>query len=297
MNCDLLLEWMTHLGSGTWSAFSGAVAELRSEEELDADVLSTTVRFLLSDFGHVDFGGGMSRRWQVLHPAVVELAGDEYLLVGGRTRQMIHDLLSRSGDDSVSVSAEPIGPGLSRVALKGPCEAVRRVSHEAGAEYVPNVSAYLGSRLVPIRTALERAKPADEPINWDTEYWSFEEQGWRRERARRTVRRCTPRHGRSRYLIDAGSAGLLELPRREAIYAAAMMRSLRVARYVRQHSALSVPRWAALPDAYSRAACLAGGKAPFLDGRNLVFPAVPEHLSCVILVSLGQACLTEDGPQ
>ena len=34
---DVLLEWMTHLGSGTWEAFRRAVDELASDEDSSAE--------------------------------------------------------------------------------------------------------------------------------------------------------------------------------------------------------------------------------------------------------------------
>jgi hypothetical protein len=50
---DLLLEWMTHLGSGAWEAFRGAVAEL-ADDDVDDQRLVRTLRITLSDLGHVE---------------------------------------------------------------------------------------------------------------------------------------------------------------------------------------------------------------------------------------------------
>jgi len=289
MSWDLLLEWMTHSGSGTWSGFREAVAELHEPTEADVQVVAKRLRIVLSDLGHVEFFINASKRWQVLRPAIVGLAHPhQYLFVGGRTRQLVTSLEHHCREQHLSFTCSRVDPGLSRIALEGDREAVQRLATSLGIEFIPEASRFLISRVTPVRRALESAQSCVEPINWEVHSWSFEDEKWVTQQLRRTVRLYTNRHGVRRYILDRGNAGACELGKREALYAAALQKGVRLVKHSPESSTVTVPWWAPLPESYSRATCLAGGKVAVARGNDLVFESVPNDVASVLLVGLGQ---------
>ncbi len=287
---DLLLEWMTHLGSGAWSAFREAVADLAGDaSDLDEQGLYRTLRITLSNLGHVDFFVDGSRRWHVLHPALVGLAGSsEHLFVGGRTRSLLDSLRAAAVASSATVSVVEIIPGLSRVQIVGEPDALRAAAEGVGVEYVPDGAALLSARLPSIRKSLEAAEPAQEPINWSVRSWSFQDEKWITDRLDRTVREYSNRHGVRRYLVHLGRDGLREVEKRASFYCAALVRGARVVRYSHENRCLRVPRWAPLPEIYARTACLTGGRLGTLRGDDIVFDNLNSRIASTFLVSLGQ---------
>lgn len=290
MNWDLLLEWMTHLGSGAWGAFRGAVAELANDEgDLDEQGLYRTLRIALSDLGHVDFFVGGSRRWHVLRPALVGLAGSsEHLLVGGRTRSLVDRLAAAAVASRADVNLAPIIPGLSGVQVVGDPDALRAVAEGVGVEYLPNAGALLSAGLRSIRSSMETAELALEPVNWLVRSWSFQQKRWVAAKLDRTVREYSNRYGVRRHFVHLGRAGLREVEKRSSFYCAALLRNARVVRYCHEDRSLHVPRWAPLPEGYARAACLAGGRLGTVRGDEIVFEKVNPCVASTLLVGLGQ---------
>jgi hypothetical protein len=285
---DLLLEWMTHMGSGRWGAFRDSVTELAGPEAVETQVLSRRLRIALADLGHVDFSAG-SRRWQVMRPALLGMVGkNEHLFVGGRTRRLAESLKSMLREGGASVSITDLDPGLARISVVGTQDDLRKTAEALELEYVPEAAALLASRLPPLRQAIERAPARPEPINWAVRSWSFEDQAWISDRLPRTAREYTNRHGARRYMLHLGRPGLRELDKRVSIYGAAFLKNIRITRYSHVGKRLKVPRWAPLPEAYSRATCLAGGRLATAQEADLVFEAVEPHIASLLLVALGQ---------
>jgi hypothetical protein len=167
MNCELLLEWMTHMGSGSWGAFRDALDAVTSaKEQLDEDVYRG-VRIALSDLCHADFFIGSSRRWCVRRPALATLVDrTKHLFIGGRTR-VLTDKLARAtlGVDAITTMTESI-PGLSRVLVEGDADALRSVATGLGVQFVPRAAAQIAAGLLPIRQMFEAAAKVAEPVNW-----------------------------------------------------------------------------------------------------------------------------------
>ena len=286
---DLLLEWMTHLGSGAWGAFREAVAELAGDQDAtDEQARVRTLRVALSDLGHVDFFIGGSRRWRVLSPALVGLSQtQEHLFVGGRTRSILERISGSVSSSIVVTSSEPI-PGLSRVHVTGEREAVAELAESLGIEYLADAAAILSARLQPIRAILDAAPAAQEPINWSVRSWSFHDEGWMNDRLDRTVREYSNRHGVKRYLVHAGKNGLREIEKRASMYCAAYASGARIVTYSHENGRLLVPRWAPLPEIYARAACLAGGRPGAISAGKILFETVDPRIASMLLVGLGQ---------
>lgn len=290
MKWDILLEWMTHLGSGSWGAFREAVAELtRESNELDERGLHRMLRIAFSDLGHADFFVDGSRRWHVLRPALVGRDGtSEHLFVGGRTRLLVDRLAAAAARSCATVTITEIIPGLSRVQVVGERDALRAAAEEVAVEYVPDAAALLTARLPLVRSTMETAQEAPEPINWAVRSWSFQDEQWVAEKLDRTVREYSNRHGVRRYLVHLGGAGLREIEKRASFYCAALVRGAQIVRYSHNDRCLRVPRWAPLPETYARAACLAGGRLGTASGASILFENVDSLTASRLFVALGQ---------
>lgn len=286
---DLLLEWMTHLGSGAWEAFREAAGELAGDQDpLDEQARVRTLRIAFSDLGHVDFFVEGSRRWRVLRPALVGLSQSrEHLFVGGRTRSILERLRGAVLSNIAVTTSEPI-PGLTCVHVTGEREAVAGLAGSLGIDYVANAAAVLSARLPPIRAMLDAGHPAQEPLNWSVRSWSFQDERWLNERLDRTVREYSNRHGVRRYLVQAGKMGLREIEKRASIYCAAFVRGARMVTYSHHERRMRVPLWAPLPEIYARAACLPGGRLGAVRDREILFDNVDPRVASTLLVGLGQ---------
>ncbi|WP_434425944.1 hypothetical protein [Nannocystis pusilla] len=288
-NWDLLLEWMTHVGSGAWGAFREAVVELANDSgALDEQALLRTLRIALSDLGHVDFFVGGSRRWRVLRPALVGFAGAaQHLLVGGRTRLLTERFCTTVASRATVTVAEII-PGLSRVHVVGDPDVLATAATVVGVEYIPDAAAKLSAGLPLIRSLLETGKPTQEPINWSVRSWSFQDEKWVNDKLKRTVREYSNRHGVRRYMVHAGKLGLLEIEKRASFYCAAVVRGARIVRYSHKDKSLRAPLWAPLPEVYARAACLASGRLGVIDGSDILFENVDPRVASTMFIGLGQ---------
>ncbi len=283
---DLLLEWMSHLGSGTWSGFRDAVFEITQDEQNEAR-LARTLRTAFSDLGHADFFVDGSRRWRVLQPALIGLSvRGQYLFVGGRTRKLLSGIC-RALSPHAAVNLTEDLPGLSHVHIVGEPQWIEAVAQAEGVQHFPDSAARICASMPSIKDLLDSSRSAQEPINWSVRYWSFKEERWVGDLLQQTFREYNNRFGVRRYFVDLGRTGLIEVEKRAAVYCAAYVKGARIARYGEDGS-LRVPRWAPLPELYARAACLAGGRQSVADDRHIVYEHVDPGIASTLLVSLGQ---------
>ena len=132
---DRLLEWMTHLGSGSWDAFREAVHVLDDGEIADdAHKLYRAVRIAFSDLGYADFFVDGSRRWRVRRPAILATAcGDgEHVVSGGRPSRLVDEVLGLAPKLGATATVEVDAPGLSRVRLRGERGAMEHLAARRG---------------------------------------------------------------------------------------------------------------------------------------------------------------------
>lgn len=290
MNCDLLLEWMTHLGSGPWGAFRDAVDVIADPRtDIDEKALYRRIRVAFSDLGHVDFFVSGTRRWQVRRPALAVLDGGiQHLFVGGRTRLLVHNLERAATSAGVVVTTTESIYGPSRIAIEGDPATVRIIAKNLDIKYLSHIAADLTACTPRVSQTIASAERVSEPVNWIVRSWSFADATWVPGRIDRTVREYSNRYGQRRHLLTLGGKDLREVGTREAIYCAAFLRGIGVVRYSASERRLHVPRWAPLPEAYARAACLAGGSLAKAIGGDLVYNSVDPRIALVLLVSLGQ---------
>jgi hypothetical protein len=286
---ELLLEWMTHVGSGRWSAFRDAAAELSGTEDDDLQNLCRSLRITLSDLGHADFFVEGTSRWYVRRPALLGLLSrDGAVLSGGRTRRLVSSVTDAASEAGIPTTAVDLGGGVSQIQVPATPAKVADLARALGIEYVPAATNAISSRLTPVRRLMEQAPACAEPVNWAVRSWSFDSKEWVEGRLRKTAREYSSRHGVRRFMVEVGHGELREIEKREAIYAAALLRSWRILNYNAAERRLRAPLSAPLPDLHARAACLAGGSLPQVKDGFLVFGEVPPDAAFVLCVLLGQ---------
>lgn len=294
MKWDVLLHWMTHLGEGSWSSFRAAVAKLA---DADVDEICRRLRVAFSDLGHADFFVEDSQRWRVLPPVLAGLPppAQAAVLTGGCTPPLMAAVLEAAAVRGCRAAAANGGgqPGLLR--LEGSKEALQAAASAAGISYVENYAASLTASIKPVALQLDNARVEEPPPNWTAHSFDLDSLTWVEGLRRRSACELRPRYGRSRFYFHKKGGHLLRLERREGgkrdvVYAAAMIRQVRLAVYDPATEVLSVPKSAPLPELYARVACLcAGAPAAFNENEGrLMYRNVPHAIAAVLLVAAGQ---------
>lgn len=293
---DLLLEWMTHMGSGTWLSFREAAAETFARSDIQAlPYLLRKIRAAMSEMGHADFFVEGTKRWVVLRPAIVQLAeAEQFLFVGGRTRPLVRKLeaVCRQLGLSMEVEARNYGPTLIR--LTGQAKTMEQAAKDAGGVvFVPHAAANLSARLIPVLDSLAKAPVVPEPIGWMARSWSFSRLDWIDGLIARTVREYRNRFGVNRYLVHTEADELREVDRRVALYCAASQRAKRIVKYRPSQRCLAVPVWAPLPSDYGRVVCLSTGFDGVEHDGYIEYENVDLNTASLVSVGLGQGFPTE----
>ena len=294
MNWDVLLHWMTHLREGSWGSFRGAVAKL-ADADADIDDLCRRLRIALSDLGHAGFFVDDSQRWRVLPPVLAGLPppSEAAVLAGGRTPKLSAALADAAATRGCRVVAEGVEDRPACVRLEGPPNALGSAAADAGLQYIENFAVHLCASIRPIPPQLETARVEEAPGNWSVHSFDIESLKWVEGLRSRSACEFRPRYGRSRFYVHTRRGRLLRLDRREggkreAVYAAAMIREVPLADYDTSTAMLSVPASAPFPESFARAACLCTGvPAAFNQGR-LVYRNVPRDIAAVLLIAAGQ---------
>ena len=291
MSWDRLLEWMTHIGSGSWEGFRQAVDELGDPPEEERHRLYRTLRVALSDLGHADFFIGGSRRWGVRRPALIATASgdDEFILSGGRGSGLVEEICVAAQDLGVLATVGEDDPGLSRVRLRGEGNAIQELARRLELDHLPHALGALVAALPDLREAATGADSVPAPRNWDVRSWSFRDARWVDGRLHRTVREYANRYGVRRYLLKREPrAPLVEVEKRAGMYCAALFANAPIVQYSRHEQSLRVPLWAPLPADYSRVACLAGGRPAVVEDGHIVFKRIDQRVAAPLLAMLGQ---------
>ncbi len=289
MNCDMLLHWMTHLGDGTWAAFRSAVMRL-AETDADIDGICRRLRVTLSDMGHADFFVAGSQRWRALPPMLAGLPGSSSpaVLIGGRTRTLVERLTSAAAARACRVSVEAVNDAPSRIRIEGAQQSLSEAAAEAGIRHIPEMARSLCSAIVPVPVQVKNAQSEEAPANWSVRSFDLESLIWTDGLQSRSACEYSSRYGPRRFYVHKRLGHLLRLPKRDAVYAAAMLNGVKLAVYDRGAKKLSTPLSAPLPESLARAACLCTDAQAKVENGRLVYANVPPDLAAVLLVAAGE---------
>jgi hypothetical protein len=288
MNWEVLLQWLTHLGQGSWAAFRRTLLELGGPA-LDLDAESWRARVRLSDLAHADFFIGGGRRWQALEPILGGLQNNTAaILCGGRTPRLVEQLTTASKGVGCGVILLDIPNAPRQVRVEGGQEAIAAAGTAAGLAYIPNIAAALCWSLEPIQTMLRDAVAEAPPINWALRSFDLDRLSWTDQVLPRTAYEYSSRHGERRYYVREPGRGLVRMNRRAAVYAAAMLNSVSLAQYDAAARRLSIPVGTPLPEAYSRIATLCSGELSRVSEGRRIHEGVPPRTAAVLLMAAGQ---------
>jgi hypothetical protein len=292
MNAELLLYWMSTVAEGSWRRFRYALAEL-APEDTDVQALARRVRVLLADLGHADFFIDGSQRWQVAAPTLAGLLEkSSAVFCGGRSPALLDRLQGAAEAAGCTLSRTAHGEGLVAIRVDGDGAALRQAAARSGIPYIPDLAISLAGAGTTVLHQLRGAPTSPPPIRWTVRTFDWDRRRWadatdlsRRESG--TVWDCESRSER-RFLVCGRRRHLFVMPKREAVWAAASLRGVRLAVYNPARGTLVVPFSAPLPDRFARAACLASGCPARVENGDIRYDGIPPHLAAVILVALGQ---------
>lgn len=290
MSCDLLLYWMTHKGEGSWAGFRRAIAELMRDAP-DQNRKARQLKGTLSDLAHVDFFVDGSQQWRVLPAMLAGLGidGSAAILCGARTPELILSLQAAAGKLGCEFSNTPSESGPSRVALSGaPCE-IQRTADESNIVFVPRAANQLLSAVDTVASLVEKAPRDPQPYNWDIESFDFNTRSWVEGLQLNAACKFTPRHGVPKFLLHRRHRKFLRLAKRDAVYAAAMLRGVNLLSYDPGSGLLTAPLAAPMPEKLARIACLCTGTEPTIDRGARVYSSVTFDIASAILVAAGQS--------
>ena len=288
MRSNALLHWMAHLGQGTWAGFKRAVAWL-AEPESDVVVEARRLRTRFSDLAFAEFFVDGTDRWRSFRPLLVWSSHqpNEAFLCGARTARIVEDLRVAADESRCKFFELVVDSSFTTVKLHGTQKQVATAALAARIPFESEIGSRLANDLIPIEDLLRQARRRAPPRSWDVRSFDFGPMRWIDGRSPDTVNEYTSPYEERLYFLETDDEAI-ELPKREAIFAAAAWQRMRVLRYEAGSKELLTPWSVPLPEPYARAACVAAGRASVVRGDCIVYERVPPQLAAVLLVGLGQ---------
>lgn len=280
---------MTHLGEGSWISFRKAAEEIESGNRNPLE-LSRALRVGFSDLGFTDFFVDGTQRWKILPPVLGGLAtrNDAAVLYGSRTPALVEALRNAATAHGSKLEEEAIKDCPTSFRVVGERRVIAAISKNIGVTYSPNNGRRIAENVLPIPCVLEAAAHEPAPLNWKARCFDPSISAWVDGLLPNTVCEFTPTFGLPRYYVHRRSGKLLRMPKRESLYAAAMLKGIHLIDYEPHSLKLSVPLFAPMPALYARAACLCACRpAQIIDGRFAYFDVTPE-VAALLMVAAGQ---------
>lgn len=289
MNCDLLLTWMTHVGKGSWTSFRKAAVEI-ADEERDPLALCRRLRVGFSDLGFADFFVDGTQRWQILPPVLGGLAAnsDAAVLYGGRTPALVEALRNAAEEYGGRLEEEVRRDRPTSIRVVGDTSRIASIAKRIGVVYEPKNARCVAEHAPFIPYVLKTARQEPAPLNWAARYFDFGVHTWVHRRLSNAACEFRPTHGASKYFVRRKSGKLLRMSKRESIYAAAMLKGLRLIEYEPSTMRLSVPLFAPMPTLFARAASLCTCRPAEIVGDRLVYVEVTFDVATLLMVAAGQ---------
>lgn len=289
MNLDVVLHWMTHLGEGSWTGFREAIANV-APPEADLQQTCRTLRVHLSDLGHTDFFVEGTRRWRMLPPVLTALPmkRDTAFLAGGRTPQLIETLKQTAEERRCAVMSGSTADSTSAVFVSGREAALKDIAAGLNISFAPDLSGAVCRQFIPLPQLLTAAPEERSPTNWRLKSFDFQSMSWVDGLRLHSACECSSRFGVRRYYVYARRGALLRMPKREAVYASAMLRRIKLLDYDSSACTLSAPIAAPLPELLARAASLCSGAQARIENGYIRYTEIPPATGAALLVASGQ---------
>ncbi len=297
MDYDLLLEWMSERGSGSWHHFRDAHAWLLTRGGQDAGAVPAA-RTLdhLSRLGHVESARAESR-WAVAPPVVTVVPGASVhaVVVGSRTRPLQQALRDAIGDrQNLELVGRPQdeGPEILYVSCNDE-RALEQLAGQVGAVYEHSVSERLSQLLPPLNDLLKSAAAPPPLSGYGVSRWDLDSRRFApiRETEQPGLYRYEV-YGAHQYRFTADGQHFADVDLHTGRYAELHRLGRTALRYTPEtiNGLLIAPAWADLPILHARSAILCSGLLPRFDRDQhcLTYRNVPLMIASRIAESLGQ---------
>jgi hypothetical protein len=291
MKANELLYWMSHLGEGTWESFKNAVVQLAEAHEKEEHVLSdliTRTRFRLSDIGCVTFATDNRRRWQIVEPVLASFTEkpNRSVLCGGRSPSLIQQLQSAATTEQCIVEIQPRPSLPDQVVISGAPDALNKIAYRCHIRRAIDLAEEMIRQFIPISAQLSSAPHKELMIGWKRQYFDLSAKKWTATPILRTACECVSQYGRRKTFLQVSKKKTVELPRREAIYAAASLARVPIVSYDASSQNLWVPAKAPLPEICARLACISSENIGDLNNGTVRYGPVTVRVARLILASL-----------
>lgn len=304
MNDNLLLRYLSELGSGNWRRFKRAVEAVSDEGE---ETLFSVEARQLSASAHVDFDFDGNLRWSVCPPTLawIEQAdGIVGLLCGMRSADLLLKLEKAVTQVNAHIERQPQPEGADVIFVHVPStrEGDRLAElaqigseHDARdrlARILPTLDSYLMlAQREPMPVGLTTERYDERRAKWiEIEDWLSSpshsaENGFYRFRDYFTI------HHRLKL-----SNKIVAVPAPIGIYAWLQSANRQIMRYDFAQQMLTVPASAILPPLYARTLVLCSGFLPTFDYGNHIYHDVPPTVAHSLMKRLGQGQLDHERP-
>lgn len=297
---ELLLDWISERGAGTWPQFRDAHDWLfNSGQQEGKQTKATTTIHGLSVLGHLeidwDTGG-----WAVAPTTLTILpnAGAHAVLCGSRTRALLDAFATATSDSDLysEAHAQEWGPNALFVAAKDE-DAIELLARRLGVTYELCVSERLATVLPALDSYLELCTSTPAARGYGVE---------RFDPRLLTFRRADTESGAGLYRYDLWGRPEFRFVSDDGVYykvdwalgvhAELRRCGKREIRYMPEsvNGTLTVPFRAQLPALHARTAVLCSGLMPKLDNWKWHYPNVPLDTATAIARALGQELIIED---
>ncbi len=297
MNYNLLLEWMSERGEGTWHHFRDAHAWLLTRSGLEGeDVPAARTLEHLARLGHVESARAESR-WAVSPPVVTVVPGASVhaVIVGARTRLLqaaLRERIESSQHLDLIERPQREGPDAIYISCNDERE-LAKLAANVGGHYEYSVSERI-SQLLPALEDLLSAAAAPPPTSgYGTSLWQPDTNRFRAiERTDRPGLYRYEAYGTPQFRYTSDGQQYSDVDFSTGRYAELRRMGRSVLVYLREaiNGLLVVPARADLPALHARSAILCSGLLPEFDpkGVSLGYRNVPLIIASRIAESLGQ---------
>lgn len=297
MKDDILLYWLTHLGSGSWSSFKRAADSLLPEGG-SSNSYMRGLPVLLSELGFVTFFVDDSDEWRIRPPALIGLTSlpGNAALCGARTEKLVDDILSEADNLGCAAKVTTLPFGIRRIVVTGTDQELAAIAQTCDISYQPNYSLRLCQQLPSIFDLIESAPQKSAPQNWVVSSFNLtlDDPTWVDGFQSGSACKYSRGYGKARYLLHIeteranGKEKFLALDRQEVVYAAAALRCRELASYDAAACVMITHAQATLPTLYAQAACLGAFQPSSLQPGRRVYRQINPIVAHCLLILLGQ---------
>jgi hypothetical protein len=285
MNYNLLLAYLTELGSGDWAKFRQAIEFLAGDNE---DLYPSALARQLGMLGHVEFAFSDEIRWSVCPPVLAWLPRRDVqvaALCGGRSQQLVDIICEQASklDVQVKVVQQDEGPDAIFIAAQS-----RAMADElaASADLVnePNLAVRMARYLPSLGSYVQLCSESPEPSGYTVRAYDTDSLKWVEVPEAVGEGLYWYEYYRPEYRLKM-EGRCLKTMREIGIYVLLRNRHRSVLRYDSSRRELSVPVRAPLPDLFARAATLSSGFLPSFQKPS----GLPTHVYREVPASIARA--------